>query len=81
MYTTNVGTFRKMKLEEIKASLPILVTWDGAPLGIFSNPEDVITISDLDPTVRAQFKAREAYIRAAMAPPIYVAEVVPEPLA
>ena len=60
--------FRKLNNNDLDEMLPLLVTFNGIPVGIMGKIEETISLGDMHPRVRQQFKAREAQIRLGMPP-------------
>lgn len=69
MHTMSMSEFRKLDREGIKSILPVLLTFDGAPLCVASSPDGVIVIEDLHPRVRNALKAQEKKARGGLPPP------------
>jgi len=62
--------FKRMAgVDEIVKSTPSLVTFDGEVVGIFANPDLVITLEDLAPRIKAQLRGLELKARAGMPDP------------
>jgi len=66
METTPISVFRGMGKEELLAKRPLIVTFEGEPIGLWADPNSTITIEDLHPAVRRKFRAMESTIRASM---------------
>ena len=71
----NIITWSKLKTTpraEIEAMMPLTVTFDGEPVGIFSKAGDVIVIGDMHPRVQMQLRAREQLARKGMPTPTVI---------
>jgi hypothetical protein len=58
--------FKKSSKEEIARLMPIRITFDGEPLGIFGQEDKFIYIGDMHPRVQTQMKAKEQLVRTGM---------------
>ena len=66
MRTLAIGQIRKLNATEIRDLLPVMMTYENEPFAMLCNPEDIVVIADMHPTVRRQFRAKEAQVRAGM---------------
>ena len=81
MHTIASTALRRMTGEEIKAILPVIVTWNEIPLYIAGGLDNTIVMDDLSLPVRRQLKAKEALARSGMPKPerIYTSDVYMRP--
>ena len=66
MKTISCSEFRKLGKEELEAIKPVVITFDGMPIGVFCSPSKVIVIEDLHPRVQMMLRAQEQKARAGM---------------
>jgi hypothetical protein len=64
------ATFSKLGVESLKNAKPCIVTGEGEVIGLWVDPNDIVCLMDLHPTVRRQFKAREELVRRGMPSPV-----------
>jgi len=58
--------FAKLGGDGLKTCMPVIVTYDGSPVGIFCSLDGVIVVEDLHPRVQNQLRAQESKARAGM---------------
>jgi len=80
MNQISVSEFRKLSLLAMRAIKPVIVTFDGDPVGIFCDPAKIIVIEDLHPRVQIQLRALEKKARSGMprTEKVVAAEVIPK---
>ena len=66
MNTTPVSKFRMLSKEDMLELRPVILTFDGEPIGVFADPNGVVVIEDMHPAVRQSFRAKENVIRSGM---------------
>ncbi len=62
----------------LKEQLPILITSDGEPIAVLSDPNKIIAIDDMSIIQQRRMKALEAIIRLGMPKPEKAKMVIPE---
>ena len=72
MNITTKSEFSKMAADVLKAARPTLVTAEGEIIGVWANPDEIIVLSDLHPTVRRMLQNRELRARMGMPSPTSV---------
>ena len=66
MKTIAYSDFAKLGGEGLKTCTPVIVTYDGKPVGVFCSLDGVIVVEDLHPRVRNNLRAQEKLARAGM---------------
>ena len=66
MKTINCSDFRKLKKGELEAIKPVIITFDGLPIGLFCSPDKVIVLEDLHIRVQNMLRAQEKRARIGM---------------